>query len=541
VTVLCDKGVFLCECHGSVSQALPMDAICRFLAQMRPDLPVVVADDLCQPGVLRQLAQEHGIKPLVVGACSRLSPKLGFGAKPEEAAIDPFSIRVVNILGESMAFPDGNILMERVKLLLWAQVARQAKSSNVPEQALRMRFARPEGKISRRDLFETLMPRYQVIPYVQTEKCASGERCHLCQHVCALNAIAVDDNRVSIDRIRCQGCGACTTVCPCQAISYPTFSADQLHREMEGLLLAGGNLLEPRLLAFTCRPPSDETKTGLFRHTPNIMPLEVPCLNMVSCCLLLCAFDLGAQGIALVPDKGRCRIGLRLEGWQDKVRFVQELLQQWGIEPRRIQALEGSDSDIEQRLGQFARDIATLETTPLRSSQPLIVSTGGMALPSLILGLTEKLAPTGTRVVSGDCVPFGRLKIDISQCTGCGLCSLDCPTGALSLVSDTRSCQLLFRHQACVGCGQCVTVCPESCLHLKKILELERLDKPAEVIFASEIARCHRCGAPIAPRAMIDKLRARIAAAQGTTTQLDICPACRTKSVSGAAASMIGV
>jgi hypothetical protein len=67
---------------------------------------------------------------------------------------------------------------------------------------------------------------------------------------------------------------------------------------------------------------------------------------------------------------------------------------------------------------------------------------------------------------------------------------------------------------------------------LENILEIERLNKPAETIFEGEIATCQECGIPIAPRAMIDKLRTRIAAAQGLTSQLESCPACRTKAMS---------
>lgn len=42
------------------------------------------------------------------------------------------------------------------------------------------------------------------------------------------------------------------------------------------------------------------------------------------------------------------------------------------------------------------------------------------------------------------------------KCTGCGLCSLICPEGALSMEHGRP----VMASQACTGCGKCVEVCP---------------------------------------------------------------------------------
>jgi len=303
---------------------------------------------------------------------------------------------------------------------------------------------------------------------------------------------------------------------------------------MEGLLLAEGDTLQPRIVALicrSCRPTFSEAKTNPVSCVPNMLPLEVPCLSMVTSWLLLRAFDLGAQGVALISNTEKCQFGLKSDKWQGKVRFVQELLEQWGVEPERIRAFDGSR--LEQELTQFAQGVAQLPLTSLRSSQPTKVPAKGLPLPALIAGLAERLAPYSSGVVSAGTVPFGKLELDESQCTACGLCALDCPTEALRFVSTEDSYQLLFHYQACIGCGQCVRSCPEKCLRLENALQLGKLSSPAETILEGEIARCRECGAPIAPRAMIDRLRTRIAAAQSLTSRLDICPACRTKAMSG--------
>jgi len=131
--------------------------------------------------------------------------------------------------------------------------------------------------------------------------------------------------------------------------------------------------------------------------------------------------------------------------------------------------------------------------------------------------------------------PLGKVSLDITRCTGCGLCALECPTGALTVIlseeSDTFS--LLFKHGICVACGQCVDICPEKCLHVERLLEVEKIDEQS-VLFEDEIARCSRCGGAIGPRVMIDKLQASLTASgHSFTSQLGLCPDCKVQTQFG--------
>ena len=130
-------------------------------------------------------------------------------------------------------------------------------------------------------------------------------------------------------------------------------------------------------------------------------------------------------------------------------------------------------------------------------------------------------------------VPFGRVKLDSSKCTGCGLCALDCPTEALFFSSNEEheTFQLLFKNYACVACGKCIEVCPEQCLHLERGLEMDSIGSPATVLFEDGIARCSECGNPIGPRSMLNSVKEKVLASGQDPSRLELCPECKVKAL----------
>lgn len=129
--------------------------------------------------------------------------------------------------------------------------------------------------------------------------------------------------------------------------------------------------------------------------------------------------------------------------------------------------------------------------------------------------------------------PLGKVTIDASKCTGCGLCALECPTGALSIVTNRENFgfQLLFKHASCLACDRCVEICPEDCLQVERSLEPERLNNQT-VFFDDTIVRCSECGNPIGPRAMVDKLRKSLAE-KHSRLEPELCPDCKVRALSG--------
>jgi len=401
--------------------------------------------------------------------------------------------------------------------------------TGINQGKMKLRFDAAEGKLSRRELLTLGWLRYEEMPYIEAGRCRGYEECGLCVAGCPLKAVAVDGDGVTIDTTLCSGCGACVEVCPFRAIIYPHFSLEELDNELERLSVQKDTALQPGVVAVFCQRclPGSQYQ--------GITPLYVPCLAMVSPWLILRAFDRGAQGVAVISGGSECRAGYDHAHLKDNIRFVQNLFSVWGIETERVRIFDvtkGGIDSIEGELSEFAREIASLGPTPLSMSQPTPVPDDGLRLPSLVKGMNDKLRSSSAGEVAAGAVPFGRVELDGSRCTGCGLCALDCPTGALAVSSseETDAYKLLFKHDACLACGRCVEVCPEKCLVLERILELDRLGAPADVIFSDVIVLCAGCDEPVGSRSMINNVKAKlIAAGQSLSAEFELCPECKVK------------
>ncbi len=513
-----------------------MGEISHFLFQRNPDIKVVVADNLCRPQEWQQVLEEHGkFHHLIVGACSRLARQNHFHRLAAKAGINPWDIRVVDLQKE-MNFPFSSFeLTERIKLLLWAQINRKCLQQKIGRENLKSNFWGLQEKISRRELLTMIGSNFSVIPSIEKKKCICRKGCRLCIDNCPLKAIAIEEDRVTIDKTSCVGCGNCVFCCPQQAIIYPTFSPEELSGEIEGLLFAESKFSEPKVIAVICQncsPVFDEDGRDKLTYPYNILPLQVPCLAMASPWLILRAFERGAGGVAIISGRETCRAGFRATKWQENVQFLQELFECWEIDPKRVRIFEVSEKNCDtagRELNIFAREVSGYSPILLRIPENNPLPERGQLLPGLIKNLDAGLRHSAKRTAAKGFVPFGVITVDSFKCTGCATCTLDCPTESLTLAQkrEADAYQLFFRHDTCVACGRCVESCPENCLQLERVLELDRIGKEATVIFEDTLAQCCECGIPFSSRAMIESLKAKISASGGPTWQLDLCPACR--------------
>ncbi len=529
--------IVICSCHGRIAERLPLDDITQFLAIVAPDVPVIIGDDLCKRNALNSYTKELKSREMVIGACSQVVPKRYLWEKGLDEP--PRLERIVSILDELSMPYSSHVIAERVKLLLWAQLKRLDNPKQIWRDNLKLTFSARGWKFSRREFLTSALPRYEVIPSVEHSKCAGGDKCHICYDCCPLSGVTIHGGLVSINTDICNGCGTCSAMCPCRAIYYPAFSPEELSNEMEGLLFGKHASLEPRIIALSCRTclPDCVDSGGHIVYAPSILPLRLPSLGMASPWLLLRAFDMGAQGLAIISGIGKCCANSSAIALQDNIGFVQAVLEYWGIERERLRLFKVTQTnmtDVAGELSRFAKRVASLGPTALWFAESTLVPAEGvLRLSVLIEAVTNRLGCQPKSSITEGMVPFGRITLDCSRCTGCGLCGSYCPTGALNfqLGEDGNDYKLIFRHGYCLACAICIRVCPENCLALQRILEIDKMScsKP---ILSDSIVRCERCGKPVAPRSMIDGLRSMLQkAGEYSVDHLDLCSVCKVETV----------
>jgi len=125
------------------------------------------------------------------------------------------------------------------------------------------------------------------------------------------------------------------------------------------------------------------------------------------------------------------------------------------------------------------------------------------------------------------------LILDKEKCTGCGLCTIDCPTKALTLSQDVErdSYQILFQQEICNACGVCEKSCPEDCLQMiGQEPEKKKIGREPKAIFNDEISKCMECGIPLFPQAMVKKLESKLFMIKECAWPFHLCSSCRMKS-----------
>jgi ferredoxin len=130
--------------------------------------------------------------------------------------------------------------------------------------------------------------------------------------------------------------------------------------------------------------------------------------------------------------------------------------------------------------------------------------------------------------------PLGVVSLDKARCTGCGLCALECATGALTITTEADGeFKIIFKHGLCTACGACRDICPEKCLTLTRGLKADELDHDT-VLFSDGLVFCRQCGKPVGPRTMINQIRQKVeASGRSFTTEAELCPDCRARAQMG--------
>jgi ferredoxin/coenzyme F420-reducing hydrogenase delta subunit len=421
-------------------------------------------------------------------------------------------------------------MTERIKLRIAAQISNAKAAKKYGYTDTDLSFSVPHGEFDRRQFLRAFLPKFDIKPVIDNQKCTDASRCRLCQKSCLFDAIHINEDVLHIDRDLCTECGACSISCPHGAIYHPGYSTEQLNDEIIGLL-RNSTKLTPTILALTCHNCFSSDRDTLMknlRYPVNVLPVEIPCLGMISPVLLLGAFAAGARGIIILYGGKHCCNEIKIDQWSNSIHFIQALLRRWNIEPERVETINmtvSTTSDLESQLVQFNKYIRELLSIDIKVDDEQTVKTKEALLSSLIKAIETKQGLDFKGRISTDNVPFGKLTLDKDKCTGCGLCASRCPSHALTFEPDDY--RVLFQHELCSGCGLCAAICPQRCISIEKVLQFEDLMKGPEILFQDENVNCRICGTPFISRSLLREVKSRLNVSGHAANNLEICSDCK--------------
>lgn len=373
-------------------------------------------------------------------------------------------------------------------------------------------------RLHRRALLRFPPLAYRVVPRVDRDRCAAEDGCRLCEGACPEGAIQVRDGRVILDRSRCVTCGACVAACPREAVVRPGCTGAEVAAHVWALLDGEADGPRPRGIVYVCAG----TRPQAGWH-PAWLPVPVTCVETLPPHWMLAPLLLGAAAVTVAPCTcGRAR---RSPTGQDRLEFCREYLRAVGLPEGRValtpSAPPGANSAGRRDQARFGS--VGLDATALFSTRPEAAS-------RVFLALAEAAGAAKARV-EHPAAPLGRVTVDESACTGCGMCARVCPTSALTF-AEGQEVVLTWDPGPCVGCGQCTFTCPEverGAIRVHKGVDAGELRQGRRVVYRNRVARCVACGAPIAPQGMLARVMGLLAevdpALQRVLTQY--CSDCR--------------
>ena len=357
--------------------------------------------------------------------------------------------------------------------------------------------------------------------FVSPDRCVTvrnrNASCRKCLEACPVEgALELGMNKLEFNSAFCVECGACTTVCPTEALA-PTkpIDGDLAKGIASAMEHAGGHAV------FACARVSSHGEGNPEKYA------EVPCLGRIEECLLLNVAADGAAAIILVDGNCRtCKYRYTSAGTQDTVDSANSLLESWGAavrverasewpdevrlrdddtvalgESRRAFFLRGKEKAKEGAKSTVLKALRQGEKIPTLRERLRVAEDG--ALPHFEAERRPRTLDALDRL-GEPCEPelftrlWGRVEIDADACSGCRMCTVFCPTGALVLSKEkppvpeasegedesakaqkereaARGQYLEFSTADCVQCNSCADICLKKCLTVDPVVRTEEL------------------------------------------------------------------
>jgi heterodisulfide reductase subunit A len=173
------------------------------------------------------------------------------------------------------------------------------------------------------------------IPIIDRMKC---DLCGNCVTICPTDALIIRNSKLILSPISCINCGACVPVCPKVAIDQNNFTEKQLIAQIRGI--TAEKTEKPKIIAFVERKTAysslDLAGTRRLSYTANIRPIAVPSCMRIGIKHLINAFINGVDAILFVEGDDSPFNGQKI---RNHIINLKKELQEYGISPLRLQSM----------------------------------------------------------------------------------------------------------------------------------------------------------------------------------------------------------
>ena len=483
--------VILCARLVTNASGLDLNTLISWIEASVDAARVRLLDDVCNaPRTVRDVIDGAGVDGIVVGLCSTGHSDWELRAQIKKAGLDPLGAQVVTL--QTLA-TNGTNPTAWAKAVIAGAIARARAYPGSRPDTLKPVLASSGHKVSRRSLFTIPPITYVPVPRINGDRCAAGDGCDLCVLACPHGALERDVDVINVVSAQCQSCGVCVGTCPQRAVEFPGYSPYEIEAQVASLL-DDPDVEQPRV-RFACSKNTEPPEPGW-------MSVPVACAGMIPTAAVLRALASGASSVGIRSCGDTCTSGLR-ETVRARVEYCRELLELMGDPSPAARVSVGTLEEPTTELSSGAVAAATEELGNVTSTM-----FGHDAASQAIHDLAVRYG-TSELMLDNPESPVGIVEINERACTGCQTCVGACPTKALSADQSEAEIAISFDGTVCVACGQCVSVCPEieaGAIMMRKATDLSILSRGRQVVYRGTDALCERCGATIAPQAMLDRI-----------------------------------
>lgn len=371
---------------------------------------------------------------------------------------------------------------------------------------------------------------------VQPDRCVlvrnrNGE-CLRCAAVCTTGAISLTDEGIVVSPERCIGCGTCASACPTGCLTAANPTDEELFAAVESALARHDGRVAIACETACALAQRDADDEGAFAPGTPVGTTEdgraiigVVCLGRVDESLLVEATARRAQSIQLIS--GRCETCAH--------RCGGALCDEIAASAANLLAAMGVPSPLERIQLKSAEDASKLlRLRPTASAQdgaagiPAEAETKGgkpqaqrkrvnpASRTALVPGANKDFVPEFTHVQSDGTLPhfvpprrlrlfnslkalgtpakstvatrlWGQVDIDTELCRSCRMCTVFCPTGAVSRFdAGEGTFGVEHRSALCMQCRLCEVICPEQAITVSDTVSTEEFLAGTKFRFAMQ-------------------------------------------------------